>query len=61
MGSFFPTGPASPHAFQSFHQSPQDTHAMYAALGANVPTLGAVPKAALASATGSLKKLVGKK
>lgn len=41
MASFFPTGPASPHAFAGFHQSPRDGHAMYAALApssqANVP------------------------
>ncbi|KZT73320.1 hypothetical protein DAEQUDRAFT_721919 [Daedalea quercina L-15889] len=32
IASFFPTGPASPHAFSSFHQSPRDGHTMYAAL-----------------------------
>ncbi|KAK1234760.1 hypothetical protein PQX77_002033 [Marasmius sp. AFHP31] len=28
---FFPTGITSPNAFSGFHQSPRDTHAMYAA------------------------------
>ncbi|KAG6851398.1 hypothetical protein H0H93_005796 [Arthromyces matolae] len=28
---FFPSGTTSPHAFASFHQSPRDTHNMYAA------------------------------
>ncbi|EGO31152.1 hypothetical protein SERLADRAFT_376867 [Serpula lacrymans var. lacrymans S7.9] len=30
---FFPSGPASPHAFSSFHQDPRQTHNMYASLG----------------------------
>ncbi|OCH93007.1 hypothetical protein OBBRIDRAFT_700715, partial [Obba rivulosa] len=33
VASFFPTGPASPHAFSSFQQSPRDSHAMWAAMG----------------------------
>ncbi|KAF9270850.1 hypothetical protein L218DRAFT_821662, partial [Marasmius fiardii PR-910] len=28
---FFPAGITSPNAFTSFHQSPRDTHTMYAA------------------------------
>ncbi|RDB28436.1 hypothetical protein Hypma_016043 [Hypsizygus marmoreus] len=31
---FFPTGTTSPNAFASFHQSPRDSHAMYAAFAA---------------------------
>ncbi|KAF8079111.1 hypothetical protein FPV67DRAFT_1663764 [Lyophyllum atratum] len=32
---FFPTGTTSPNAFASLHQSPRDSHAMYAAFGAS--------------------------
>ncbi|KAF9469606.1 hypothetical protein BDZ94DRAFT_1242820 [Collybia nuda] len=32
---FFPTGATSPNAFASFHQSPRDTHAMYAAFASS--------------------------
>ncbi|KAH0591266.1 hypothetical protein J132_10637 [Termitomyces sp. J132] len=32
---FFPSGTTSPNAFASFHQSPRDTHAMYAALASS--------------------------
>ncbi|TFK82636.1 hypothetical protein K466DRAFT_294874 [Polyporus arcularius HHB13444] len=35
IGSFFPTGPASPHAFSSFQQDPRSTHTMYSALGSS--------------------------
>ncbi|KAJ3874849.1 hypothetical protein F5051DRAFT_297397, partial [Lentinula edodes] len=28
---FFPSGVTSPNAFPTFHQSPRDSHAMYAA------------------------------
>ncbi|KAI4526954.1 hypothetical protein K525DRAFT_187876 [Schizophyllum commune Loenen D] len=28
----FPSGPTSPNAFTLFHQSPRETHEMYAAL-----------------------------
>ncbi|KAI0714852.1 hypothetical protein C8Q76DRAFT_795673 [Earliella scabrosa] len=35
IASFFPTGPASPHAFASFQQDPRTTHSMYAALGSS--------------------------
>ena len=56
--SFFPTGPSSPHAFASFHQSPRDGHAMYAALApssqANVPSGGQ-------SGPGTIKKFIQRK
>ncbi|KAF9072782.1 hypothetical protein BDP27DRAFT_1217014 [Rhodocollybia butyracea] len=29
---FFPSGVTSPNAFPTFHQSPRDSHAMYAAV-----------------------------
>ncbi|KAI6031346.1 hypothetical protein BKA83DRAFT_4199051, partial [Pisolithus microcarpus] len=33
---FFPTAPASPHAFSTIHGDPRDTHAMYASLGSQL-------------------------
>ncbi|EPT03345.1 hypothetical protein FOMPIDRAFT_1022363 [Fomitopsis schrenkii] len=58
LASFFPTGPASPHAFASFHQSPRDRHAMYAALApssqANVPAGGQ-------AGMGTMKKFIQRK
>ncbi|KAI0756376.1 hypothetical protein C8Q80DRAFT_1264440 [Daedaleopsis nitida] len=35
VAGFFPTGPASPHAFASFQQDPRTAHSMYSALGAS--------------------------
>ncbi|KAM5535866.1 hypothetical protein V8D89_010484 [Ganoderma adspersum] len=32
IASFFPVGPASPHAFGSFQQDPRSKHSMFAAL-----------------------------
>lgn len=63
MSGFFPTGPSSPHAFSSFHQSPRDTHAMYAAFGSpytagqNTQESGNGSKGAMSS----LKRLVKRK
>ncbi|KAL1669507.1 hypothetical protein GGF50DRAFT_110216 [Schizophyllum commune] len=31
----FPSGPTSPNAFTLFHQSPRETHEIYAALSAS--------------------------
>ncbi|KAL7285072.1 hypothetical protein ACG7TL_000163 [Trametes sanguinea] len=64
MGSFFPTGPASPHAFSSFQQSPRDAQAMYAALTSSSAHNTAQGQAAHArghaSQTGSLKRMFRK-
>ncbi|PIL31345.1 hypothetical protein GSI_06043 [Ganoderma sinense ZZ0214-1] len=35
IASFFPVGPASPHAFGSFQQDPRSTHSMFAALSSS--------------------------
>lgn len=35
---FFPSGATSPGAFNSFHQSPRDTHNMYAAFSSSTTT-----------------------
>lgn len=62
VGGFFPTGPASPHAFAGFHQSPRDGHAMYAALGASyTPGQGAAASGEGKGPVGSLKRLVKRK
>ncbi|KAI0778990.1 hypothetical protein BD413DRAFT_466167 [Trametes elegans] len=62
VGSFFPAGPASPHAFASFQQSPRDAHAAYAALAPS--TVQNVPQSGQAvvrkRASQSLKKVFGK-
>ncbi|KAI8990689.1 hypothetical protein BD414DRAFT_514416 [Trametes punicea] len=64
VASFFPTGPASPHAFASFQQPPRDSHAMYAALASSNGHNAAQGQAALsgahASQTGSLKRMFRK-
>ncbi|KAI0368869.1 hypothetical protein BV20DRAFT_1036799 [Pilatotrama ljubarskyi] len=63
MSSFFPTGPASPHAFSSFQQSPRDSQAMYAALtssSAHNAAQGQAIARAQASQTGSLKRVFRK-
>lgn len=61
---FFPSGPASPHAFASFHQSPRDNHSMYAAFGASHSSghaPGPVPRqASRGSGSSTLKRLVGR-
>ncbi|KAI0035141.1 hypothetical protein K488DRAFT_83347 [Vararia minispora EC-137] len=36
--SFFPAGPAAPHAFSTMHQSPAEQHAMYAAFAQSTKT-----------------------
>ena len=58
IASFFPAGPASPHAFASFHQSPRDGHTMYAALApssqVNIP-------AGSQSGAGTIKKFIQRK
>ncbi|KAI0936943.1 hypothetical protein AcW1_001051 [Taiwanofungus camphoratus] len=60
--SFFPIGPASPHAFSSFHTSPRDGHAMYATMGAGNGAQGGVQSSGQAnSGVSTLKRLVGKK
>ncbi|OJT10016.1 hypothetical protein TRAPUB_13505 [Trametes pubescens] len=60
MASFFPTGPASPHAFSSFQQDPRDAHSMYAALRPSNAHNNAQGQRTQASHTGSLKKVFGK-
>ncbi|KAH9897737.1 hypothetical protein C8Q73DRAFT_787977 [Cubamyces lactineus] len=65
IASFFPTGPASPHAFSSFQQDPRDTHAMYAALAPSsrhntAQGQATLPRANNASQTGSLKRMFRK-
>ncbi|CCL98137.1 uncharacterized protein FIBRA_00131 [Fibroporia radiculosa] len=57
--SFFPTGPSAPHAFASFHQSPRDGHAMYAALAPS--SRSNIPPSGKSSQTNPLKKLVARK
>ncbi|PCH34251.1 hypothetical protein WOLCODRAFT_148314 [Wolfiporia cocos MD-104 SS10] len=56
VSSFFPTGPASPHAFSSFHQSPRDTHAMFAAFSSSGQHSG--QRSGHSSAGSALKKTV---
>jgi len=58
VASFFPTGPASPHAFSSFHQSPRDGHAMYAALA---PSQQANVQSGGQSSSGTVKKFIQRK
>ncbi|KAI0673795.1 hypothetical protein C8Q78DRAFT_1076766 [Trametes maxima] len=62
LSGFFPTGPASPHAFASFQQSPRDSQSMYAALtssSAHNAAQGQAIARSRASQTGSLKKVFG--
>ncbi|CDO73440.1 hypothetical protein BN946_scf185013.g75 [Trametes cinnabarina] len=67
MSSFFPTGPASPHAFSAFQQSPRDSQEMYAALasrsapGAHQGHGQGAHSRGHASQTGSLKRMFGRK
>lgn len=60
MASFFPTGPAAPHAFASFQQDPRDAQSMYAALRPSNAHNAAQGQRSQASHTGSLKKVFGK-
>lgn len=68
LSGFFPTGPASPHAFATFQQDPRGAHSMYAALrsgsGHNAAQGQAIANAnaqgqgqGQAGRTGSLKKM----
>ncbi|GJE89492.1 hypothetical protein PsYK624_055930 [Phanerochaete sordida] len=62
MAGFFPTAPSSPHAFASFHQSPRDGHAMYAAFGAAcAPGQGGGAASSGKGVGSSLKRLVKRK
>ncbi|PSS36811.1 hypothetical protein PHLCEN_2v1355 [Hermanssonia centrifuga] len=62
VSSFFPNGPASPHAFSSFHHSPRDDHALYAALRSPQSSQhsGQVPRQVSRGSGNTLKRLVGR-
>ncbi|KAL0951856.1 hypothetical protein HGRIS_008516 [Hohenbuehelia grisea] len=59
--SLFPTGQTSPNAFAPFHQSPRDTHAMYASFGVMPSNQPGSATQSNQSGMGSLKKLVRRK
>ncbi|KAI5829272.1 hypothetical protein K523DRAFT_320734 [Schizophyllum commune Tattone D] len=54
----FPSGPTSPNAFTLFHQSPRETHEMYAALSASTaPSTTSEGRARSSSSSSTLAKL----
>ncbi|KAL1726689.1 hypothetical protein EV714DRAFT_218830, partial [Schizophyllum commune] len=54
----FPSGPTSPNAFTFFHQSPRETHEMYAALSSPmVPSTTPDGRARSSRSSSTLAKL----